>query len=402
MIKCSVLLPTRNRLDLLKYAVETVRRQDYENWEIIISDNVSEVDIGGYVKSLNDPRLKYYRTDRFIPVTDNWNLALEKSNGDYVIMLGDDDCLMKGYFSTMNQLVETYNAPDFIYTSALLFTYPGVITSHPAGLLQHYGYADFLRSAKSPFWLDKQRALAMFNRSLDFKVRFGYNMQFSFVSRRLIDALRGYGRFYQSPYPDYYASNVLMLKAERILVTPQPLVTIGISPKSFGCFYFNDLEGKGNEFLKNLAETNMAQRLEKVILPGTNMNNSWLLAMETILHNFGKVADVKIRYQRYRLLQIVSVYKKCLLKTAGAEAEKHELWQKMNTREKFLYGYGLSLVSGLAVWFPGPFRALLAKCMMAALRTYPLSPLRKIEGNYKTILDVFERANPLLTNGGGN
>jgi glycosyltransferase involved in cell wall biosynthesis len=396
MIKCSVLLPTRNRLDLLKYAVETVRRQDYENWEIIVSDNLSEVDIGGYVRSLNDSRIRYYRTESFIPVTDNWNRALEKSSGDYVIMLGDDDCLMKGYFSTINELVEKYNAPDFIYTSALLYTYPGVIPSHPEGLLQNYGYADFLRSARSPFWLDKQQALAMFNHSLDFKVRFGYNMQFSVVSRRFIDSLKSYGKFYQSPYPDYYASNVLMFKAERILVTPQPLVAIGISPKSFGYFYFSNSEGKGNEFLKNLPDANMARRLEPVILPGTNMNSSWLLAMETILNNFGHETSAKISYGRYRLLQIVSVYKKCLLGMSGSISEKQELWQKMNAREKLLYGFALSFVAGLSAWLPAYCRSFLAKLMMATLRTYPWFPLRRIGGKYKTILDVFEQVDPRI------
>jgi glycosyltransferase involved in cell wall biosynthesis len=41
-MKFSVLLPTRNRLNLLSYAIETVIRQDYSDWEIIISDNCSE------------------------------------------------------------------------------------------------------------------------------------------------------------------------------------------------------------------------------------------------------------------------------------------------------------------------------------------------------------------------
>ena len=43
-MKFSVLLPTYNRLDLLQYAVESVTRQDYDDWELIISDNQSEDD----------------------------------------------------------------------------------------------------------------------------------------------------------------------------------------------------------------------------------------------------------------------------------------------------------------------------------------------------------------------
>ena len=37
----SVLLPTRNRVRLLAEAIETVRAQDFADWEIIVSDNAS-------------------------------------------------------------------------------------------------------------------------------------------------------------------------------------------------------------------------------------------------------------------------------------------------------------------------------------------------------------------------
>ncbi len=89
---------------------------------------------------------------------------------------------------------------------------------------------------------------------MNFRVTFDYNMQFSLMSRKLVEELKPYGSFFQSPYPDYYASNVMMLKAERILIVPQPMVTIGISPKSFGFYFFNDAEKEGNEFLYNTAQ----------------------------------------------------------------------------------------------------------------------------------------------------
>ena len=68
-MKFSVLLPTRNRKELLARAIETVRRQDYENWEIIISDNFSDEDISGYISSLSETRIKYFRTENFVTVT---------------------------------------------------------------------------------------------------------------------------------------------------------------------------------------------------------------------------------------------------------------------------------------------------------------------------------------------
>ena len=51
-IKFSVLLPTKNRLELLKSAIWSVREQNYDNWEIIVADNCSQEDIKGYLDSL--------------------------------------------------------------------------------------------------------------------------------------------------------------------------------------------------------------------------------------------------------------------------------------------------------------------------------------------------------------
>lgn len=391
-MKFSVLLPTRNRLELLSYAIETVRKQDFTDWEIIVSDNFSEEDIAGYIKSLNEPRIKYYRTDKFIPVTDNWNNALDKSSGDYVIMLGDDDCLMKGCFSTIDNLIATYDAPDFIYTGAYQFAYPGVLPWAREGYLRPAGFAKFLRNVDQPFFLDKSVALELVEYSLNFKIMFDYNAQFTFVSRKFIKSLEQYGAFYQSPYPDYYSSNVLMLKAERILVTPQLLVTVGISPKSFGYYYFNDLEIEGSQFLKNIPDTEIAHRLKDIIIPGTDMNTSTLLAMETILVNFGNEVTLKVNYARYRLIQIFFIYTNAMLKNRGAILEKKKLWRKMNFLEKMLGIFILSPVTWGGGFFPERLRTYLANKMMGILGLIVsgFNPQR-IPGNFNTILDVFEQ-----------
>ena len=80
-MKFSILLPTRNRLEYLKLAVESVMRQDTRDWQLVISDNCSEQDVEGYVASLGDPRILYRRTERVVPVTENWNRALRSRRG---------------------------------------------------------------------------------------------------------------------------------------------------------------------------------------------------------------------------------------------------------------------------------------------------------------------------------
>ena len=385
-MKFSVLLPTRNRLDLLSRAIETVRRQDYDNWEIIVSDNFSEENIASYIQLLGDSRIKYFRTDCFIPVTDNWNNALNNSMGDYIIMLGDDDCLMKGYFSTLYKLILKFDSPDFFYTNAFLYAYPSVMPGIPNGFLRVYSNRSIFNSATEPFWLDRKKATEFVKDSMNFRVTFDYNMQFSLMSRKLVEELKPYGSFFQSPYPDYYASNVMMLKAERILIVPQPMVTIGISPKSFGFYFFNDAEKEGNEFLYNLPNMEIFNRVQEVILPGVAMNTTWLLSMETLSVNFGKEFAIKVNYARYRLIQIFAIYAGLLI-NKDLEKIYQELKKKMHFDEWLRYGLILSTINRIA---PDQSRGDISLRIQRVSGSHPASHMPEIEGTFQTILDVFE------------
>jgi glycosyltransferase involved in cell wall biosynthesis len=394
-MKFSVLLPTRNRLELLKYAIETVRRQDYDDWEIIVSDNFSEEDIVSYVLSLQEPRIKYFRTASFLPVTDNWNNALEKCSGDYVIMLGDDDCLMKGYFRLMAAAIREFNEPDFIYTKAFMYAYPGVIPDHPNGYLRLGGCASFFGSKDKPFLLGAKEALDLVRQSMNFRLSFDFNMQFSAISRKFICSLEYAGKFFQSPYPDYYAHNVMFLKADRILIYPLPIVTVGISPKSFGFYYHNRLEKQGTEFLNNVPDPAIAKKIEGIVLSGNDINTCWLYSMETILTNFGKEFDFSVKYLRYRFLQVLHVFKGYYCdKTFSREGLK-SLCDNMRIWEKLLYGASIKPCFMSLFIMPWAMKRHIANCLQGFLgRQYPSIDTKVSANSFTNILEVFERVEP--------
>jgi glycosyltransferase involved in cell wall biosynthesis len=386
-VKFSVLLPTRNRLEYLKYAVETVRRQDDDDWEIVISDNASEQEIEPWVDSLHEDRIKYFRTDRFLPVTDNWNLSLDHSSGDWVIMLGDDDGLMPGYFSRARALFEQFGSPDFVYTSGYLYAYPGVLKEHPEGLLDHYPNASFLRGSTSPFFLTSTQARRLVRDSLDFKMKFTYNMQYSLISRGLIQKMLKDGPFFQSPFPDYYATNVMFLKAGRVLVDPEPMVAIGITPKSYGFFLFNQREVEGVSFLQT-DEMIRAVPPQHTLLPGTNMNTSWLLAMEIVARNYG----LKLSYGRYRRLQIVHVLRGRVDGEIPDETYQR-LWNQLGPWERAFYGSALGIVLAVLKLLRGRprvmFRRLvrrIEKWVRASNEWHPAPPAH----HYANMVEVFE------------
>jgi glycosyltransferase involved in cell wall biosynthesis len=303
-MKFSVLIPCRNRLDNLKNAVASVLLQDYQDFEVIISDNSSAEDLKGFVASLNDARIRYSRTEKFISVTENWNRTVEQITGDYVVMLGDDDCLMNGYFSTIRKLALEHSFPELVYSDAFLYAYPGVLSNYPKGYLRTTGNCSFWKRS-SPFCLDQQEAAQFAKKTMSFKFSFSFNMQYATIHCSLVEKLKFQGSFFHSPYPDYYAMTLLLKKARKILICPYPMTVIGISPKSFGYYYFNNKEAEGMEFLNNKDDCNLYPELTRIVLPGSMMNTCWLYALASLQKNYSFLENSEIDVLQYRRLQIM-------------------------------------------------------------------------------------------------
>jgi len=388
-MKFSVLLPTRNRLELLKYAVTSVLQQNEEDLEIIISDNYSDEDISGYIHSLNDKRIKYFRTDSFVSVTENWNNALNNSSGEWIVMLGDDDCLMKGYFSTMRQLIEQFHNPDFIYTHGFLFAYPNVLPGHPQGYIRTSSNAPFVINQPEPFLLHKAEALNLVKETFNFRCVFTFNMQYALVNKSFIVKMKREGQFYHSPYPDYYAMTSMMLLGERIVACPHPLVGVGISSKSYGYYHFNNLEEKGIDFLNNSHLQEVSQALSKEIFPGSQMNTSWLLSLEAIQNNFQE-QFLKINFKRYRYLQIVSCLETFLKRTQSNQLQFSSFWKKLSFKEKCLYGIPFRTFS----LFPFIFRKKFVGLLHRIGKSHIPYPFKRLHSQFENIEDFFHGVDP--------
>lgn len=336
-MKFSVLLPTRNRLDFLKFAITSVLKQNYPNFEIIVSDNASQEDVKGYIQSLNEPRIKYSRTEEFLTVTENWNRCLNQASGDYLIMLGDDDILLQNYFEITKKLIEKFQSPDLIYTNAYLYAYPNVLPDFPKGVFNTFGSLHSMPKKESPFFLDFPSRLEIVQKMLNFQTAFGTNMQHALVHKSLIEKVNRNGNFFYSPYPDFYAMNALFLTSERTLIYPKELVAIGITPKSHGFFFYNNREKEALNFLNIDKELKAISTIEKVLLPAPgSMLSFWLGAWELLRQHFPfEKYNLKLDYQLYRNLQIGFVMGNFLQKKEGSEIVLTELNKRLTFAEKY-------------------------------------------------------------------
>jgi len=392
----SVLLPTHDRLEYLRFAVESVQRQDEEDWELIVSDNASTDDIAGFVQGLGDERVRYVRTERFVPVTENWNNALRHSRGDYVVMLGDDDALLGDYLSGQRQLIERFQRPDAIYTGAYLYAYPGVLPDAPGGWLQPNLHAPFFAGADAPFMLAQAQARGLARAAADFRALYDFNMQYVLVSREVTDRLRAGGDFYRSPFPDYYAMNLLFAEAARIAVDPRPRVVIGITKRSYGFFHFNKRERDAQALLAtDGVDPEIRRDLAPVVLPGTNINTSWLLAMEALYRRLGRVADMRPHYARYRRLQAIYCEQARHLHRTISAAELREAEAGLRPVERAVMrvvGPPLGLLLRIT---PRPVRRAGGAVFDRLVGQYGRTrqPEREI-GRYRDVLEVLDRFAP--------
>ncbi|MBI5115781.1 glycosyltransferase [Candidatus Poribacteria bacterium] len=90
--KVSVIMPTWNRAFIIERAIDSVLRQSYSNFEIIISDDGSSDNTAELVGSQygDDPRIVYIR-NLHEGVSHARNVGLERSSGELIAYLDSDN-----------------------------------------------------------------------------------------------------------------------------------------------------------------------------------------------------------------------------------------------------------------------------------------------------------------------
>jgi len=117
----SILIPTYNRANLLKRAIESALKQSYDNIEIIVSDNCSTDDTKEVVSKFMDNRIRYFRNERNLGPILNWRLSLKIAKGYLSVILSDDDYFLdEQYIENVVKLFNRYHSVNLVITDCVL------------------------------------------------------------------------------------------------------------------------------------------------------------------------------------------------------------------------------------------------------------------------------------------
>lgn len=117
----SVAVPTFRRPDTIRRTIDSILRQDFLNWELVVSDDEGR---GGaswpileeYAR--NDPRVRIVENHRGRGQVENTNNAMLACSGKWIKLLHDDDWLVPGALKRFAEISIRYPSAAFMTCAA--------------------------------------------------------------------------------------------------------------------------------------------------------------------------------------------------------------------------------------------------------------------------------------------
>lgn len=98
----TIIIPTYNRANYLREALQSALAQTYQNLEVLVFDDASPDNTSSVVAEFSaDPRLSYMRNQSNLGIIGNWQTAIKAATGDFFCILHDDDTLEPGFIESL-------------------------------------------------------------------------------------------------------------------------------------------------------------------------------------------------------------------------------------------------------------------------------------------------------------
>jgi hypothetical protein len=234
----TVIIPAKDRAEYLYHTLRTCSLQDYDNLEIIVSDDGSTDPTREVVEEAarKDPRIRYVSPGAgpgsSVGMRDNFEFALNQVKPGYVIALGADDGLMpygiRGMLEALQatgQEMLAWPAPVYIYANTKMET-GQLIVGNQRGRRIIQSQEFLKKQVKNLFYVADVESPMFYVKGV--------------TSTRLVERVRSRsadGRFYACATPDGYSGIVLAGEVESYAYSGEPFSIYGVSPTSYGLGY---------------------------------------------------------------------------------------------------------------------------------------------------------------------
>lgn len=253
MTECSkpsitVLIPTRERAGTLPVPLESCLAQEYENLEILVSDNCSTDETAEVIAEFQqrDPRVRSVRTPSRVSMRANFEFGITHATGDYLIIIGDDDAVMPGGIAQLAQIIIDHPNIDAFGWTSCFYYYPKSVHDIEHSLF--FSLRGELDVRDSRLWLQK----VLSGKANFTQLAMPYH---GCLSARLYDQIKGDKEtFIYSNVPDVYLTISAASLTEQQIRIPSPITLLGSSSKGNGSSLAQGSYDKHASFNKYVSE----------------------------------------------------------------------------------------------------------------------------------------------------
>ncbi len=225
-VKFSVVIPTRERAETLRFALGSCLDQSFDDYEVIVSDNFSSAPTREVAEAAGSPRVRYVRTPEPLALSRSWEFAVAHARGEYVLLIGDDDGLLPHALRELDAIL-TRTGARAVRWDAAFYTWPAVALPGQGNYLR----VPMSRSLTARDGGDAIRQAVAF-RDLYTELPMLYNAA---VRRDVLAELRTRtGCVFPHRYPDVYSGLAVAYVAGRFLSAGVPMTVSGLSAASTG------------------------------------------------------------------------------------------------------------------------------------------------------------------------
>ena len=110
----SIIIPTYNRAHIINITIESVRKQSYTDWELIIVDDGSTDNTKNVVNAIQDERI-HYIYQKNAERSAARNNGIRNAKGKYICFLDSDDLYEENHLEILYSNIQEKNVPIALF-----------------------------------------------------------------------------------------------------------------------------------------------------------------------------------------------------------------------------------------------------------------------------------------------
>ena len=229
-VKYSILIPTFNKCEYLNYTLKSILQNDYEDFEVIVSNDHSTDGTNELLLKIKDPRVKIIKPPFKLTQAKNYEYLLNFANGEWITILGDDDGILPHFFQTSDKLIKSHPNFEIFKFKRAIYYWEDVSDLYGDRVIF---FEDLKRREKV-----KNSRLNLIFSLYNLKTAQDLPMIYTsgIVKKSLVQKIKKKSKnfFFHSVVPDYYSMIALVMESKQYIFSETPIFWVGVSKKSTG------------------------------------------------------------------------------------------------------------------------------------------------------------------------